>query len=232
MTNNTKDCHPNDVGNNYQALDGLRILVVDDDADSQTLVSFLLESVNVKVMTASSVIEALEVIGQFKPNLLISDIAIPVVDGYTLIRKVRTLDSPLGKIPAIAVTAVDTEEERNLALKYGFQAYLIKPIEPDELMLLIAKFVEIRPKTQQSSQKSSEITSNSEAKQVDKLPIQTKFKNKDFANQIIARSKELRANSKQLKIRYNDLGCRFVAMKAYFAQTRQKMGLIKLYQKV
>jgi CheY-like chemotaxis protein len=238
MTNNTTNSHPNDAGNNSQALDGLRILVVDDDADTRILITYILESFNCKVMTASSVMEAIEIIGNFRPNLLISDIAIPVVSGYTLIEKVRSLEPPLGKIPALAVTGVDTETVHHLVFKYGFQAYLIKPIEPDELILQIAKLVQIQPKNQQLCQNSDEIISTDESlysfefKQVDKLVNKRNPLNKDLANKIITKSQKLRNNAKQLQIRYNNVGCRFVAFKAHFAQTKEKLRLIKLYQNI
>ncbi|MUG96020.1 hypothetical protein F7734_28210 [Scytonema sp. UIC 10036] len=136
---------------------------------------------------------------------------------------------------AIAMTAVDTEEGRDLALRYGFQTYLIKPIEPDELMLEIAKLVKIQPKEQQSEQNLEEITSTdeslfvSELEQVEKLPIQTESLNKGFDNKVVARAKELITDSKQLQIQYHDLGSRFVAFKAHFTQIKQKLSSIKPY---
>ncbi|NMG18210.1 response regulator [Brasilonema bromeliae] len=141
MSNDSENRHPNDDIEDFQSLGGLRILVVDDDADTCILITFILESYGVQVMTAASALDALEVIGQFEPNLLISDIAMPEVDGYSLMRKVRTLSPPLGGIPAIAVTAMDTQEGRDLALISGFQAYLAKPIEPDDLVIEIAKLI-------------------------------------------------------------------------------------------
>ena len=134
MTNHTKNHHPNDVENNNLALDGLRALVVDDDADNSDLIAFILESAGVQVMTAASVIEALEIIEQFEPNLLISDIAMPGVDGYSFIRRIRSLGSPLGKIPAIAITALTQKEEYDFALASGFNICLTKPIELDDLI--------------------------------------------------------------------------------------------------
>ncbi|MDM9381926.1 response regulator [Chlorogloeopsis sp. ULAP01] len=127
----------------FQSLDGLRILVVDDSADSCLLVSFILEGYGVKVMTAATAVEALEVIERFKPNLLISDIVMPGVDGYSFIRRVRSLNLTLGKIPAIAVTAMCREQDRNLALSCGFQSYLSKPIDPTDLALEIVRLIEL-----------------------------------------------------------------------------------------
>jgi len=143
VTKNTKNCHLNDVGNNNLSLDGLRALVVDDDGDSRLLLSFILESVGIEIMMATSALEAIEVIQRFKPNLLISDIAMPEVNGYSLIRKIRTFEPPLGTIPAIAVTALAAKEECDLALSSGFDVCLTKPIEPDDLTAEIARLLEI-----------------------------------------------------------------------------------------
>jgi CheY-like chemotaxis protein len=133
--------HPDDDVKKSQTLDGLRIVVVDDDTDSLVLTTFILESYGVQIMTATSALEALEVIKQFTPDILIIDIAMPEVDGYSLIRRVRTLNPPQNEIPAIAITAMDSEEGRDLALTSGFQSYLIKPIDPNELVTEIANLL-------------------------------------------------------------------------------------------
>ena len=85
--------------------------------------------------------EALEIIQQYVPDVLIIDIAMPEVDGYSLIRKVRTLNSPQNQIPAIALTAMDSEEGRDLALKLGFQSYLIKPSDPNDIVTEIVNIL-------------------------------------------------------------------------------------------
>ncbi|KAF3885453.1 MULTISPECIES: response regulator [Nostocales] len=229
------DCDSKDSENNSQSVDRLRVLVVDDDVDSCIFMRFILESFNFQVMTASKVMEAVELMVKFQPNLLISDIVMPQINGYTLIRKVRTLNPPLGQIPAIAVTGLDLEEGRNFALRYGFQAYLIKPIAPDELILLIEKLIKSPSNNQLQCENSSKIITTksflpSQSKQVDKLPIETTSLHKNSANQIIIKTQQLRTQSKQLKIRYNDLGCRFVVLRALFAQSQRKFGRIKLYQ--
>ncbi|BAZ22674.1 response regulator receiver domain protein [Kalymmatonema gypsitolerans NIES-4073] len=141
MSNTSKNCHHNDDISNIQTLDGLRIVVVDDDADSLVLTTFILESYGVQTMTATCALEAIEVIKQSVPDVLIIDIAMPEVDGYSLIRKVRTLNSPQNQIPAIALTAMDSEEGRDLALKAGFQSYLIKPTEPNDILTEIVNIV-------------------------------------------------------------------------------------------
>lgn len=144
VTKNTKNYSLNDVGNNNLSLDGLRALVVDDDADNSDLIAFILQSAGVQVMTAASVIEALEIIGQFEPNLLISDIAMPEINGYSFIRKIRTFEPPLGIIPAIAITALATKDECDFALACGFNVCLTKPIELDNLIPEIITLLKIR----------------------------------------------------------------------------------------
>ncbi|BAY46249.1 two-component response regulator [Scytonema sp. HK-05] len=143
MSNDSENFHPEDDIDDFQPLEGLRVVVVDDDADNCNLIAFILESAGIQVMTAASAVEALQVIRQFEPNLLISDIAMPEVDGYSLIRRVRTLDPPLGAIRAIAVTAMDIQEGRDLAFMSGFEAYLMKPVEPTELITEIIKLIEL-----------------------------------------------------------------------------------------
>jgi CheY-like chemotaxis protein len=132
-----KDYHLKKDRDTFQYLEGLKVLVVDDDPDSRCLITFILEDYGIQVMTAASAVEALEIIEQFQPDILVSDIAMPYVDGYSLIRRIRSNNSPDNSIPAIAITAVDAQEGHDLALKSGFQAYLIKPIEPDDLAELI-----------------------------------------------------------------------------------------------
>ncbi|MFQ4141963.1 response regulator [Chlorogloeopsis sp. ULAP02] len=142
VSSNSDSLHLKNDRKIFQSLDGLRILVVDDSADSCLLVSFILEGYGVKVMTATTALEALEVMEQFKPNLLISDIVMPGVDGYSFIRRVRNLNLTLRAIPAIAVTAMCREEDRNLAISCGFQSYLSKPIDPTDLALEVLRLIE------------------------------------------------------------------------------------------
>ncbi|WP_035139953.1 response regulator [Fischerella sp. PCC 9605] len=141
VSNTPENHHLNSDRKDFQPLDGLQILVVDDDIDNCVLTSFLLEGYGVQVITAASALEALELIKQLEPHLLIVDIAMPEVDGYSLISKVRNFHEPLRKIPAIAVTAIDAQEESGFALKYGFQAYLTKPVDPTDLVTEIVKLV-------------------------------------------------------------------------------------------
>ncbi len=129
--------------NNFPALNKLRVLVVDDNADTLELVSFILEEYGTEVITAASAIEAIAAIAQFNPNILISDIAMPGIDGYSLIRKVRTLSSERGgQIPAIALTAYASEEERIRLLDSGFQMHIAKPVDPAKLVAVVANLAQ------------------------------------------------------------------------------------------
>lgn len=141
MSEHPDNFHPNGDRNNIPTLDGLPILVVDDDTDNLILMTFILEHSGAKVMTASSAIEALEVIQKFELRLLIADISMPKVDGYSLMRKVRNLNSPQRGIPAMAVSAIATEEGRTFAFASGFQSYLIKPVDPDDFVAKIIKLI-------------------------------------------------------------------------------------------
>ncbi|MEH2024486.1 PAS domain-containing hybrid sensor histidine kinase/response regulator [Nostoc sp.] len=124
---------------NLSVLDGLQILVVDDNADTRELVAFILEESGAQVTAVSSVGEALEALVRLKPDVLVSDIGMPDEDGYSLIRKVRVQEAEQGeKIPAIALTAFARDEERRLALQAGFQVHVSKPIEPEELVTVVA----------------------------------------------------------------------------------------------
>jgi len=118
-------------------LDGIRVLVVDNEPDARGLVSAILENRGAEVTAVESAAEALEEIRKHRPDVLLSDIAMPGEDGYALIRKVRLAASaPL--LPAAAVTAFATAGDRAEALDAGYQAHLAKPIEPSELTAVVA----------------------------------------------------------------------------------------------
>jgi signal transduction histidine kinase/ActR/RegA family two-component response regulator len=125
------DCPP--------SLVGLRLLIVDDERDTRDLLRAVLERCGSEVITAASAAEALEAFQQSRPDVLISDIGMPEEDGYLLIGKVRALEAGLGKrVPAIALTAYARVEDRVRALTAGFHIHMPKPIEPVELVAVVA----------------------------------------------------------------------------------------------
>ncbi|NMG07859.1 response regulator [Brasilonema sp. UFV-L1] len=125
--------------NTPQFLDGLRVLVVDDDTDNLDLIKIIFEEYNTQVITVTSATEGLEAITRLKPNILISDIAMPGEDGFSFIHKVRNLALKVSQIPAIALTALASEEVGTLALDAGFSTRLVKPFDPDELVEVVSK---------------------------------------------------------------------------------------------
>jgi PAS domain S-box-containing protein len=123
-------------------LAGLHVLVVDDELDARELVQIVLEQGGATVGLASSVAQALDAIASRKPDVIVSDIGMPDEDGYAFIRKLRALPREQGgRIPAIALTAYARAEDRRRALGAGFQNHAAKPIEPQELVLVIANLV-------------------------------------------------------------------------------------------
>ncbi|HKX30960.1 MAG TPA: ATP-binding protein [Blastocatellia bacterium] len=130
-----------------RALEGVRALVVDDEADARDLVATLLRQCGARVTTASSAAEALALLGrsggQLRPDVLVSDIGMPEEDGYSLIRRVRQLTPQEGGlIPAIALTAYGRASDRIQALSAGFQTHMSKPVEPAELVMVISNLTE------------------------------------------------------------------------------------------
>ncbi|MFT3765281.1 MAG: PAS domain S-box protein [Minicystis sp.] len=124
------------------SLKGKKLLAVDDEPDSLELTARVLEEHGATVITASSAVEALDRLRDERPNLVVSDIGMPGMDGYELIRHVRTaLPAPVRDLPAIALTAFARPEDRDRALRAGFQAHLVKPIEPSELLATVANLV-------------------------------------------------------------------------------------------
>jgi signal transduction histidine kinase/ActR/RegA family two-component response regulator len=120
-------------------LDGLKVLVVDDDPDALELGSTILTGAAATVKTCSSASEAFEVLRQWRPDVLVSDIEMPGEDGYSLIRNVRALDGEEGgRTPAIALTAYGRAEDRVRALSAGYSMHVPKPVDPGELTTVIA----------------------------------------------------------------------------------------------
>lgn len=123
-----------------QMLSGVNVLLVDDDSDTLKLMATALARRQANVTAVSSAGEAIQAIRQKRPDVLVSDIAMPDEDGYGLIEKVRSLENgETQNIPAVAITAYAKEEDRERALSSGFQIYLAKPIELQELVSVVAR---------------------------------------------------------------------------------------------
>jgi CheY-like chemotaxis protein len=120
-------------------LEGLHILVVDDEQDARELVTAVLETCMATVTAVSSVSEAIAAIKDVRPDILVSDIGMPEEDGYKLLSKVRALSPEEGgRIPAVALTAYARVEDRMKVLSAGFQMHVPKPVEPAELVAVVA----------------------------------------------------------------------------------------------
>ncbi len=125
-------------------LTGLKVLVVDDEADTRNFLAFMFEEYGAIATAVSSVDAALTVLQQSLPDVLISDIGMSEQDGYTLIRKLRSLEPEKGGcIPAIALTAYSREEDRRKILSSGFQQHLSKPVDPTKLIAAVANVLQL-----------------------------------------------------------------------------------------
>jgi PAS domain S-box-containing protein len=120
-------------------LAGLTVLVVDDQPDARELILRVLEDCSARVLTAASAEEAVPLVESVRPDVLITDIGMPVADGYELLRRVRELGpSRGGRVPAIALTAFARSEDRTRALRSGFMVHVAKPVDPSELVATVA----------------------------------------------------------------------------------------------
>jgi CheY-like chemotaxis protein len=120
-------------------LSDLRVLLVDDEADSRDLLNLVLNSCGAIVTLANSAAEAFEAIKREKFDIVVSDIGMPEEDGFSLIRKIRELSNEEGgNVPAIALTAYARAEDRVRALRSGFQMHIAKPVENSELLAAVA----------------------------------------------------------------------------------------------
>ena len=133
----TPDAAPRDI--TTVDLSGITILVVDDQPDARNLVARVLSDCGARVLSAGSAEEALALVESERPDVLVSDIGMPDVDGYELLRRVRALGAARGgKVPAIALTAFARSEDRTRALRAGFMVHVSKPVEPSELIASVA----------------------------------------------------------------------------------------------
>jgi PAS domain S-box-containing protein len=133
-------------------LDGLRVLVVDDEPDALDLASAVLGGAGAAVRTCASAREALDVLRQWRADVLVSDVEMPGENGYSLIRKVRALGAEQGgQIPAVALTAYGRAEDRSRALSAGYTVHVAKPVDPGELTIIIASLAARPPRTSDPS---------------------------------------------------------------------------------
>ncbi|MDB5107381.1 MAG: two-component hybrid sensor and regulator, partial [Candidatus Binatus sp.] len=124
------------------SLAGLRILIVEDEPDAREIVAAILSHAGAEVATAATAQEAIDLIDQRPPDVLVSDIGMPGEDGYQLMRKVRSRSAEQGgQIPAIALTALARAEDRMKVLSAGYQMHVPKPVEPIELATVIASLM-------------------------------------------------------------------------------------------
>ncbi|MEC4814702.1 MAG: PAS domain-containing protein [Scytonema sp. PMC 1069.18] len=131
-----------DVSQNLRSLQGVRVLLVDDEIDTRQLIAFLLQQSGAIVTDVAAADEALATLEKYTPDILISDIGMPCVDGYMFIRQVRSLSSKQREIPAIALTAYAGEANQEQALSAGFQKHISKPVEPEKLIQAVADLIQ------------------------------------------------------------------------------------------
>ncbi|HEY1957923.1 MAG TPA: ATP-binding protein [Polyangiaceae bacterium] len=122
-------------------LAGLRVLIVDDEADTRGLIDVVLQMSGAQTAVATSAREGLELLQFMRPHVLVSDISMPIEDGYSLIAKVRALPGDVARTPALALTALAREEDRDEALRAGFTSHVAKPVEPADFVRRVAALV-------------------------------------------------------------------------------------------
>jgi len=120
-------------------LHGIRVLVVEDEEDTRDLLGFLLESHGATAIAVDNVTDALAIFTKNHPDIVVTDIGMPDYNGYALIAAVRHAKSQLRRTPVIALTAYSTPSDRDTALISGFDEYLAKPFEPEELIRTIKR---------------------------------------------------------------------------------------------
>jgi len=131
---------PEGVADPLPSLDGVSVLVVDDARDTREALAMLLEECGAHVTAAASAPAALDAMAQARPDVLISDLAMPGVDGYELLARVRAREAGAARpVPALALSAYARREDRERALAAGFQAHIAKPGEPGEIAAAVAR---------------------------------------------------------------------------------------------
>ncbi|KAB8321292.1 response regulator [Tolypothrix campylonemoides VB511288] len=136
----------------FPDLNGLKVLVVDDEVDTRELIAFILQQSGAEVTQVASATEALQPLTQFKPNVLVSDIGMPEVNGYMLMRQIRAMPPELGgQIPALAkllrrrlaLTAYAGDVDYQQAIAAGFQQHIPKPVNPAALVAAVANLADM-----------------------------------------------------------------------------------------
>jgi signal transduction histidine kinase/CheY-like chemotaxis protein len=130
------------------SLEGVSVLVVDDEVENREAMAAMLACEQARVLTAGSAAQALEVLQSSPVDVLLSDIAMPIEDGYTLIRKVRAMNGAVSQTPAAALTALARDEDRQQSLDAGFQLHLAKPIDSAALIAAVAGLKSLLPHPQ------------------------------------------------------------------------------------
>jgi CheY-like chemotaxis protein len=143
-TRHTATARNTERGPDTALLQGVRVLVVDDDPDARDLVAEIVRAAGGTVTTAASAREALERMGAFRPDALIADIGLPREDGYALIRQVRQRVSTARQPVAIALTGYARAEDRARALAAGYQEHVAKPVEPSTLVRIVRAILDAR----------------------------------------------------------------------------------------
>lgn len=130
----------------FRSLQDVRVLVVDDEPDSNEVVSTILASAGAEVRVAASAADGLRELQHWRPHVIVSDIGMPGEDGYAFIAKVRAQSTEIGRIPVVALTAYASGEDRVRIFSAGFKAHVVKPTEPAELVAVVANVAEaLRP---------------------------------------------------------------------------------------
>jgi signal transduction histidine kinase/DNA-binding response OmpR family regulator len=150
--------NPSAAASGLRILDGVKVLVVDDEVDSRELLTMILTRCGSDVRCSDSAASALEAFTEWLPDLLVSDIGMPNEDGYSLIQKVRSMDSHHARrVPAVALTAYATDEDRLQALSAGFQMHVPKPIEPESFVTSLASVLALEKSVPSASADGSEL---------------------------------------------------------------------------
>lgn len=124
-----------------KTLEGVRVLIVDDDPDSLDTTCFVLEMSGADVSSVGSVAAGIETVASFAPDVIVSDLCMPGEDGYGFIRRLRALPGNPSRTPAVALTAHAIYDDEERALREGFQLFLNKPVDPDHLVTVLARLV-------------------------------------------------------------------------------------------